>query len=81
MQTKPTQEELEKVFDWLEFREIKKLLAGLLSKYRPTSLNLISTINAWGEELPPQIVKQDLLLLISNLLPVYELLCQPEINN
>ena len=81
MQKKPTREEIEKVFDWLEFRDIKKLLAELLSKYRPTNLNLVSTINAWGEQLPPQIVKQELLLLLSNLLPVYELLCQPEINN
>jgi len=78
---KPTKEEIEKVFEWLEFREVKSLLAALLSKYTPTEVNLVATINAWGEELPPQLVRAELILLLSNLLPLYELLCQPEINN
>ena len=81
MDTRPTKEEIEKVFNWLEFRDIKNLLVELISKYRPTHLNLIKTVNAWGEDLPPHIVKQELILLLSNLLPVYELLCQPEVNN
>jgi len=81
MNQKPTQEEIDRVFNWLEFRDIKALLVELLSKYRPTHLNLINSINAWGEELPPRIVKQELLLLLSNLLPLYELICQPEVDN
>ena len=81
MNIRPTDEEIEKVFSWLEFREIKRIIVELLSTYRPTELNLINTIGQWGEELPPQIVKQDLILLLSNLLPLYELLCQPEVNN
>jgi len=81
MNQKPTQEEIDRVFNWLEFRDIKALLVELLSKYRQTHLNLINSINAWGEELPPRIVKQELLLLLSNLLPLYELICQPEVDN
>jgi len=81
MYTQPTAEEIERVLNWLQFREVKGLIAELLSKYSPTDVNLFNIINAWGEQLPASIVKQELLLLLSNLLPVYSLICQPEINN
>jgi hypothetical protein len=80
MHDQPTPEEIERVFNWLQFREIKGMVAELLSKYSPTEVNVVNTINAWGEELPGGIVKQEMLLFLSNLLPVYSF-CQPEINN
>ena len=81
MHTEPTAEEIERVLTWLQFREVKGLVAELLSKYAPTEVNLINTVIAWGEQLPAGIVKQELVLFLSNLLPVYSLICQPEINN
>ncbi len=81
MQTEPTIQEIARVYEWLRFSEIKSLLAELLLKYAPTQVNTGAIINAWGEEMPPHLVKADLLLILSNLLPQYELLCQPEINN